>query len=432
MNLLALLGQIKWAGAFLGVIGFSLFSFIPFGGGEYKLTAPFDTAAGMYPGSDVLIAGSKAGSVQDIQVRGNYALVTFTVDSAHAPVYENATVAERPKSLLGEKYIALDPGNQGRTLASGTVLKTSQVTRAVELEEILNSVDQPTREKLRTLVLELGGGLAGQGQNTNETLTYGTSDMNDMAAIAQTLANRDQQIQEVLQSLDAVMAELSRSDRRDQLGQLIVNTQRMMKTLADEDGRLQAALVNANSALSRSSVALNGTAPNLAHIMNTLPSLVHNAHLLTSDFGTGLDTLLQPCSNGNSGKYCNEWQPQANPGNKNGSPNSLFTELLTGIDEGPVVFGGRDAQGYATRVAIIVDANSTGGSGKPLNCDNFSGAAKQACQILSGKLLTGNSVPAAAPNSVATYAVPLDGPVADGSGGPTDSALYDYLAGSLK
>src|SRR5437588_12945075 len=100
MKLLALLSQLKWAGAFLGVIGFTLFSFTPFGGGEYKLTAPFDTAAGLYPGSDVLIAGSKAGTVQDITLKGEHAMVTFTVDSAHAPVYRNATVSERPKSLL--------------------------------------------------------------------------------------------------------------------------------------------------------------------------------------------------------------------------------------------------------------------------------------------------------------------------------------------
>jgi len=52
---------------------------------EYRLVVPLDSADGLYPGSDVLIAGAKAGSVQDISLDGNQTLVTIALDDG-APV----------------------------------------------------------------------------------------------------------------------------------------------------------------------------------------------------------------------------------------------------------------------------------------------------------------------------------------------------------
>src|SRR5438477_75398 len=140
---------------------------------EYRLVVPLDSADGLYPGSDVLIAGAKAGSVQDITLDGNQTLVTVALDDAYAPVHSDARVTVRPKSLLGEKYVALDPGSAG-LLSSGARLPQTQVARAVELQDVVNSLDAPTREKLRTLVISLGGGLAGEGLAISRTLATNT------------------------------------------------------------------------------------------------------------------------------------------------------------------------------------------------------------------------------------------------------------------
>src|SRR2546421_4274497 len=108
---------------------------------EYRLVVPLDSADGLYPGSDVLIAGARAGSVRDISVEGAQSLVTIAVDDAYAPVHADATVTVRPKSLLGEKYVALDPGHSDE-LPSGSRLSHEQVARAVDLQDVVNSLDQ--------------------------------------------------------------------------------------------------------------------------------------------------------------------------------------------------------------------------------------------------------------------------------------------------
>lgn len=218
---------------------------------EYRLVVPLDSADGLYPGSDVLIAGAKAGSVQDITLEGNQTLVTIALDDAYAPVHADASVTVRPKSLLGEKYVALDPGTSD-VLPSGARLPKTQVARAVELQDVVNSLDAPTREKLRTLVISLGGGLAGQGLVTNQTLSYGRQDLDHLAAITDTLAARDQDLQKVIQGLDAVTAELAKSDRRQELGALIHNSEVLLHSLAQQDAQIKATLANANAALSRS------------------------------------------------------------------------------------------------------------------------------------------------------------------------------------
>jgi phospholipid/cholesterol/gamma-HCH transport system substrate-binding protein len=291
---------------------------------EYRLVVPLDSADGLYPGSDVLIAGAKAGSVQDISLDGNQTLVTIALDDAYSPVHSNARVTVRPKSLLGEKYVALDPGSSD-VLQSGSRLPQTQVARAVELQDVVNSLDAPTREKLRTLVISLGGGLAGRGLDTNETLNYGRQDLDHLAAITDTLAARDQDLEKVIQGLDQVTAELAKSDRRQELGELIHNSEVLLHSLAQQDAQIKATLASTNAALSRTDTSLSGTAAQLNSIFQQAPRTVDLLNGITRDFATNTDLIVRDL-----GTFDN------------------------GMKYGTEVFGAQDAQGYATRITVGV------------------------------------------------------------------------------
>ena len=297
---------------------------------EYRLIVPLDSADGLYPGSDVLIAGARAGSVRDISVEGAQTLVTIAVDDAHAPVHADATVTVRPKSLLGEKYVALDPGHLDE-LPSGSRLSREQVARAVDLQDVVNSLDQPTREKLRTLVIALGGGLAGRGLDTNQTISYGRQDLDHLAAMTDTLAARDQDLQKVIQGLDQVTAELAKSDRRQQLGELIKNSETLLHSLSQQDAQIKATLANANAALSRTDTSLSGTAAQLNSIFRQAPTTVDLLNGISRDFATNTDLLV-----GDLGTFDR------------------------GMKYGTDVFGAQDGQGYATRISVLVGACSPG------------------------------------------------------------------------
>jgi phospholipid/cholesterol/gamma-HCH transport system substrate-binding protein len=302
----------------------------------YQVTVPVENAAGLSPGSDVMIAGARAGSVEGIGLGTGVALVKIDVDAEHAPLRRDATVSVRPKSLLGERYLALDPGQAADTLPAGAELPPTSVTSSTSLEDVVNTFDQPTRDKLQTLVVELGGGLAGRGQELNAGLGAGRQDLDDLRGIASTLASRDAELQRVIADLDGVTRELVRSDRRQELGALIQNLESLLHNLAGQEAQLKQALAETNAALARTANALNGTAGSLGDIAHQLPVTVHLADLIMADLAPDSDVLLPH-----------------------------MDQLNTAIGEGPSVFGGRDANGFATRISPIV------GCGTLIACPNL-------------------------------------------------------------
>lgn len=297
----------------------------------YTLDVPLADASGLYPGSDVEIAGARAGRIENLQLQGGVALATISVDAVHAPVRQDARVDVRPKSLLGEKYMALDPGRAASSLDTGARLSPASVTRSVELQDVFNTFDAPTRDKLQIVISELGGGVAGEGRVQNRGLSYGRQDLDDLSRIADTLARRDRELQDVIASLSQVTDELAQSDRRTQLGALIKNTENLMRQLADQDAQIKRALTETNAALSRTATALDGTGPNLASINRSLGTTVHLANGTTADLGSGLDVLMPHLD--------------------------LF---IASVREGPMVFGGRDSSGYATRINIVAGPGTLG------------------------------------------------------------------------
>ncbi len=314
------------------------------GSAGYELIVPLADANGLYPGSDVLVAGSRAGSVEDITVQGTHALVKIRLDPAEAPVHSDATISLRPKSLLGEKYLALNPGSAGGVLESGDTVPADHVSVSTDLQDVINTFDAPTRAKLQTLLLNLGPAVDGRGQDLNQTFTTGRKDLDSLGRVAQTLGQRDQDLQTVIQSLNQVLTELSQSDRRTQLGVLIQNSNTLLANLSAQDATLRKALTETDAALSRNDKVFSGTAGNLNSIFLTLDPLVSNATVLTGDLAAGMAVTQQ-----NLGSCC-----------EHTSLASCTPGLLKGIREGPEVFGGMDQYGYATRVSIVAGPGTAG------------------------------------------------------------------------
>ncbi len=297
---------------------------------SYLVRIPTADASGIFAGSDVTIAGVNAGTVRSVSLAPNGdAVITAALDPSFAPMHTSATAQLRPKSLLGEMYVSLDPGTRGPTLPSGATLSRLQVNRSTDLQQVFNMFDQPTRSKLQTLVDELGGGVAGRGDQLNQAIPAGSHDIADLSKITSTLNARSAELQSVLGTLNTVTTELARSDRRKQLGLLIQSTQQLMANLRGQQAQLQRAVVTADAALGNLHQGLQGTAPALGTIAATLPATVSAGNRLLAPLATGANTLM----------------PQLN-------------NLIKGIQAGPSVFGGRDASGYATRISLVLGCGS--------------------------------------------------------------------------
>jgi phospholipid/cholesterol/gamma-HCH transport system substrate-binding protein len=135
----ALLGAIV-----LGVIALFVWLTFAVGGGAprdaVRYTLLFDSALGLHEDNTVAIAGVPVGVVDSIGIEGRQAKVVVALDPS-VQLHKNARGAVRAKTLLGEKYVDLDPGEEpAAVLAAGETLEQNVPT--VEIDTVIRSVSQ--------------------------------------------------------------------------------------------------------------------------------------------------------------------------------------------------------------------------------------------------------------------------------------------------
>ncbi|MDR0499213.1 MAG: MlaD family protein [Holophagales bacterium] len=100
-------------------------------------TTNFDQAAGLPKQGKVRIAGVEVGKVLGIQLAGNKAVVTFSVDESVA-VHRDAIVSLANIGILGEKYIDLNPGHPEKGTATMGMQLASITT--IGLDSIIENI----------------------------------------------------------------------------------------------------------------------------------------------------------------------------------------------------------------------------------------------------------------------------------------------------
>ena len=102
----------------------------------YEITARFNSVGGLKEGSDVRIGGVKVGSVADqrLDTERFQAVIVMTIKSGiKLPTDSVASVTG--DSLLGGKYVKLEPGAAKTLIAAGGEIKKTR--DALVLEQVL-------------------------------------------------------------------------------------------------------------------------------------------------------------------------------------------------------------------------------------------------------------------------------------------------------
>ena len=158
----------------LSCFGILLFLWVTFGGPTpfraktYEVKIPFSEATQLAEQSDVRISGVNVGKVQKIELSpdGDRAWATTAIDAQYAPLPEDTRAILRTKTLLGETYIELSPGDrQGPELEDGGVLPEANIAESVQLDEIFRTFDARTRAAFQEWMQESAVSITGQGQN---------------------------------------------------------------------------------------------------------------------------------------------------------------------------------------------------------------------------------------------------------------------------
>ena len=102
----------------------------------YEIKADFSNITGIAVGSDVRVGGIKVGTVEslDLDPKSFEAVATMRVKQGVA-LPKDTSAAVQSAGLLGDKFIALEPGGDDQNLANGDKIKYTE--SSVNLEEMI-------------------------------------------------------------------------------------------------------------------------------------------------------------------------------------------------------------------------------------------------------------------------------------------------------
>jgi ABC-type transporter Mla subunit MlaD len=136
----------------------------------HHVYASIENSFGLTPGLDVKINGLDAGKIAKVQYQNGEALVKFGVYSKYWPLHAGTTIVTRWGTSIGDgtRYIQVDPGpTSAPTIPDGGIIGTQYTTPAVNLDEIENVFNGPTRNDVAGLTQNLSTSLQGHTGQLN-------------------------------------------------------------------------------------------------------------------------------------------------------------------------------------------------------------------------------------------------------------------------
>ncbi len=128
--------------------------------------------------ADVKLRGIIVGEVRSVSTNGETATVELALKPDQVKEISSAVSARiLPKTLFGEKYVALVPpkGSEGRSIRAGDVISRDKTAVGIEIEKVLNDalplLQAVDPADLNATLNALATALEGRGSEIAETLT---------------------------------------------------------------------------------------------------------------------------------------------------------------------------------------------------------------------------------------------------------------------
>ncbi|MFL5782870.1 MAG: MlaD family protein [Thermoleophilaceae bacterium] len=206
----------------------------PLSSNGYRMAANFTEATQLADTADVRISGVKVGRVTKTVETAGRTHVEMEIERRYAPVPRDTRAILRQKTLLGETYVELSPGDKRHgALPDGATLRNRQVRSTVELDEITRGLDARTRRDLQRLLGALAEGLRDRGQDINDALGNLPAFSDDGTRLLRTLDVQQRAVRKLVHDSGVVFGALGQ--RQGELSALVVAGDRVMRTTAARD-----------------------------------------------------------------------------------------------------------------------------------------------------------------------------------------------------
>ncbi|MBJ7470288.1 MAG: MCE family protein [Solirubrobacteraceae bacterium] len=246
-----------------------------------RLFVEVKNAANIVPGNEVRVGGTRIGIVET-GVPKRYpdgtitAVLGLKLDQGTEPLPVDTTVLIRARSLLGLKYVQLTPGDATETFEWGAKVPFENSTPdPVEIDQLLNTFDDPTREGIISSVTAFGNALVGRGSIIGELLDDAGPLGEDIVPVVEVLADDQDGLVPFLTALSRFTGELAAAG--ESTGGLFRGLDRTTGAIARADASLDQTLAVAPDALTSTASSLAATRaavdPHIAFASDLSPSI---------------------------------------------------------------------------------------------------------------------------------------------------------------
>jgi phospholipid/cholesterol/gamma-HCH transport system substrate-binding protein len=256
------------------------------GSGGNRYAVELENGGQLVKGNQVLIGGQPVGTVNSVELTANaQAKVQIETDRV---LHEGTTAIVRATSLSGvaNRYISLTPGpNNFPELGDGATITADRTTSPVDLDQLFNTLDAPTRKALQNVIEGSAASYAGRGQDANNSYRYFSPALVATDKLLQELDRDEASLSSFLVDSSRVVTAVAA--RRDQLAALVPSANQALGAVAEHNRSLDLALRSLPPTLRQA----NTTFFNLRDALDSLDPLVATSKPATRDLAPFLRSL---------------------------------------------------------------------------------------------------------------------------------------------
>jgi phospholipid/cholesterol/gamma-HCH transport system substrate-binding protein len=262
------------------------------------LTAVFEDSSPLTVGNQVRMNGALVGKIKSLSLVDGKSHVKMELDRSVLPaLHADAEAKIEPVTLLGERFVALSPGTPSAPpLGADATIDVTHTSAAVDLDQLLNTLNDPTSTALAAMITTMGQGLQGNGDTMAKALQGLAPTFHEVDKVSRLLDQHNQVLDHFIVQVQRTLDQFS-----PPLDSLVDNANRTLGVVAANRQALNDTLVQAPSTLAsaRSTLAqLGDTATNTTDVlhgirptMDQLQDVSHELRDFSSAASPALDSL---------------------------------------------------------------------------------------------------------------------------------------------
>ena len=214
------------------------------GGDKHSYRLLFENAGQLVRGDIVRVGGNPIGTVTGIELAPDgRAEVTVSVEEDWAPLHRGTSATIRAQSLIGvaNRYVEVHPGpNFREPLDDGAVIDSDNTTAIVELDQLFNTLDPPTRRGLESVIQGFADWYEGKEREANRSARYFAPSLAATTRLVEELNRDSRAFEDFLVETADTMGALS--ERRTELTELVGNMGATFRAIATDTESLGQAI----------------------------------------------------------------------------------------------------------------------------------------------------------------------------------------------